>query len=85
MESENRGGPAARWVASIVSEGAGASSLFEVGPGTDDVVQSLPRGQNVGNITVPHQQVVGSQVPLVHCTLDQALGCLQGCGIWWLF
>lgn len=59
-------------------------SLFEVRPAADDVVQSLPRRQDLAHIAVPHQQVVGSQVPLVHRTLDQALGRLQRCGIGWL-
>lgn len=60
-------------------------SLFEVRPGADDVVQSLPRRQDLAHVTVPHQQVVGSQVPLAHRTLDQALGRLQRCSIGWLF
>lgn len=54
----------------------GLLSVFEMRPGADDVVQSLPRRQGLGHITVAHQQVVGSQVPLDHGTLDQVLGCL---------
>ena len=69
----------------VASEGARVPSVFEMRPCLNDVVQSLPRRQSIGNITVPHQQVVGTQVPLDHGTLDQILGCLQSCSIWWLF
>lgn len=55
--------------------------MSEMRPSLNDVVQSPPRRQNVGHVTVPHQQVVGDQVPLDHGTLDQVLGCLQRCGI----
>lgn len=49
-------------VGRAVSIGAGicAPSLFEVGPGADDVVQSLARRQSVDDITLSHQQVVRS-------------------------
>ena len=57
------------------------SLVSEMRPSFNDVVQSPPRRQNVGHITVPHQQVVGDQVPLDHGTLDQVLGCLQRCSI----
>ena len=61
--------------------GTGVPSLSEMRPSLNDIVQSPPRRQNVGHVTVPHQQVVGDQVPLDHGTLDQVLGCLQRCGI----
>ena len=59
MEGEERESPAARQAQGIVSEGAGAPSVFEVRPSVNDV-QSSPRRQGVDNITVPHQQVVGN-------------------------
>lgn len=56
-------------------------SLFEVRPGADDVVQSLPRRQDVADVTVSHQQVAGRQVALVQPTLDQGLGGPQRRGV----
>ena len=69
----------------VVLEGIGVPLLSEMRPSLNDVVQSPSRRQNVGHITVPHQQVVGDQMPLDHGTLDQVLSCLQRCGIRWFF
>lgn len=73
------------WGEGVVSEEAGAPSVSEMRPSLNDVVQSPPRRQDVGHITVPHQQVVGIQVPPDHGALDQVLSCLQRCSIRWLF
>lgn len=78
------GVPGSRGAWGTVS-GLQGPSLFEVRPGADDVVQSLPGRQNVADVTVSHQQVAGGQVALDQPTLDQGLGGPQGRGVRRLF